>query len=80
MTPQLKAQELVDYFVNTHSGKLSDYSRTEYPTAKLFAIKLCDEVIEAIPKYIPLNGFGSALFDNPDIEYWQEIRKEIELL
>ena len=80
MTPQEKAQELVDYFMNIYSGKPSDYSRTEYPTAKLFAIKLCDEVIEAIPKYIPLNGYGNALFNNPDIEYWQEVKQEIEKL
>ena len=44
-TPKEKGDELIEWFLHTHSNKLSDYSRVEYPTAKLFAIKVCDEVL-----------------------------------
>ena len=44
-TPEEKGEELIEYFLHTHSNKLSDYSRVEYPTAILFAIKVCNEVL-----------------------------------
>lgn len=44
-TPEEKGEELIEFFLHTHSNKLSDYSRVEYSTAKLFAIKVCDEVL-----------------------------------
>ena len=44
-TPEEKGDELIEWFLHTHSNKLSDYSRVEYPTAILFAIKVCNEVL-----------------------------------
>jgi hypothetical protein len=41
-----KATELVDYFMSIKSNKISDYSRIEFPTAKLCAIKVIDELIK----------------------------------
>jgi len=41
-----KALELVDYFMSIKSSKISDYSRIEFPTAKLCAIKVVDELIK----------------------------------
>lgn len=51
-----------------------------FEQAKKCSLIAVDKIIEAIPKYTPLNGFGSALFDNPDIEYWKEVKQEIEKL
>lgn len=46
MTPKEKANELVNYFALLKSNKMSDYSRIEFPTAKLCAIKIIDELIK----------------------------------
>ncbi len=46
MTAKERAQELVNYFVLLKSNKMSDYSRIEFPTAKLCAIKIIDELIK----------------------------------
>jgi len=45
MTPKEKAEQLVNYFMLLKSYKMSDYSRIEFPTAKLCAIKIIDELI-----------------------------------
>ncbi len=46
MTPKEKAIELVEDFMLLKSNKMSDYSRIEFPTAKLCAIKIIDELIK----------------------------------
>jgi hypothetical protein len=46
MTTKEKAQELVNYFMLLKSNKMSDYSRIEFPTAKLCAVKIIDELIK----------------------------------
>ncbi len=46
MTPKEKANELVNYFMLLKSNKMSDYSRIEFPTAKLCSIKIIDELIK----------------------------------
>ena len=45
VTPQEKADELVEYFLHRTSDKMSDYSKVDYPTAILFAKKVCSEVM-----------------------------------
>jgi len=62
-----KAVELVEFFMNLHSVKLSDYSRIEWPTAKQCALKVVDEVL----------GYMGA---DRGYEFWQEVRTEIENL
>jgi hypothetical protein len=44
-TPEEKAEELVEFFMNVEPPKMSDYSRLYRPTAILFAKKVCDEVL-----------------------------------
>lgn len=65
MTPKEKAKELVDYFWNIEPIKLSDFSRIYFPTAKHFAIKVCDEVL----------GYMGA---DRGYEFWTEVKREIE--
>lgn len=45
ITPEEKAEELVQFFMNVEPPKMSDYSRLYRPTAILFAKKVCDEVL-----------------------------------
>lgn len=45
MTPKEKAEELVKKYIGLNSGKLSDYSRIEFPTAKQCALIAVDYII-----------------------------------
>jgi hypothetical protein len=67
ITPKEKAKELVDYFqkINSKPVKLSDYSRIYLPTAKLFAKKVCSEV---------LGDMGA----DRDYAFWTEVNDEID--
>jgi hypothetical protein len=67
MSPKDKAIELVEKFENLQSNKMSDYSRIEYPTAKLCALLAADEVL----------GWMGA---DRGTEFWQEVKQEIEKL
>ena len=74
MTPKEKAEELVDKYMNIRNVKLSDYSIIYLPTAKQCALISVDEILKAV--------------DNPDekysmkdsVDYWQEVKQEIENL
>ena len=70
MTPKEKTEELVNKYIGLNSGKLSDYSRIEFPTAKQCALIAVDEIINSI------NPFGMFLGK----DYWQEVKQEIENL
>jgi hypothetical protein len=67
ITPTEKAKELVEYFLDPGQTKLSDYSRIYLPTAKKFALKVCDEVL----------GYMGA---DRGYEFWTQVRIEIEKL
>jgi hypothetical protein len=67
MTPKEKAIELVEKFENLQSNKMSDYSRIEYPTAKLCALLAVDEVL----------GYMGA---DRGTEFWVEVKNEIQKL
>ena len=64
---ETKANELVEYFMNKRSPKMSDSSRIYLPTAKLFALKVCDEVL----------GYMGA---DRGYSFWQRVRYFIEKL
>ena len=67
MTPLDKAKELVLYFEHFTPPKLSDYSRKYSPTAKMFAKKVCEEV---------LGRMGA----DRGYEFWTEVKREVEKL
>ena len=73
MAPKDKALELVKFFMNLNSVKLSDYSRIEWPTAKQCALKVVDEVIKQNNVWIRLVNKGTN-------NYWLEVKQEIEKL
>jgi len=69
MTPKEKGEELVNKFMNLNleKTKLADYSRIYYPTAKQCALIAVDEIIENGIKWVP------------EIDWWMQVKKEIEL-
>jgi hypothetical protein len=66
MTPTEEAKKLIEKFERLRSDKMHDYSRIEYPTAKLCAL---------IAVHLILNTCVPSR-----IYYWQEVKTEIEQL
>jgi hypothetical protein len=71
MTPQYKAEELVDKFVAYTPAD----SELEYPNAKKCALIAVNEIINSNPHSNPLNTEVYSTMD-----WWQEVKKEIEKL
>jgi hypothetical protein len=71
MTPEYKAEILVDKFVKYTPAD----SELEYPYAKECAILAVNEIINSNPHSNPLNTEVYSTMD-----WWQEVKKEIEKL
>ena len=65
MTPKEKALELYNYYEQLTRDFTRGVSMKEF--AKLCALKAVDEILSVVLWYVPF-----------DIEYWQEIKQEIE--
>jgi len=71
ITPKEKAIELVNKYLAILFGKKYLYKKSEYFTSKQCALIAVNEIIDAIDWHE---------FENPDFEYWQEVKQEIETL
>ena len=71
MTPEYKAEILVDKFVKYTPAD----SELEYPYAKECALIAVNEIINSNPHSNPLN---TEVYST--MEYWLEVKKEIEKL
>lgn len=65
ITPEEKAEQLVQFFMNVEPPKMSDYSRLYRSTAILFAKKVCDEV---------LGDMGA----DRGYEYWSKVKEHLD--
>jgi hypothetical protein len=76
MTPKENAEELVDKFLKSlyDDGSLS-FKKILYKYAKKCAIVAVDEIINANPHSNPLNTNAYSTMN-----YWQEVKHEIEKL
>ena len=77
MTPKEKAIELVNWFLDEGLNSFGRYQSSEKEDlegAKFCATKVVDEII----KTNPYEWDGQDL--NSTIEYWQEVKQEIEKL
>ena len=74
MTPKEKAKDLVDKFSN--EVLIDNYE------AKRCALIAVVEVIESIPsELLDIDNEGySYFYINEDVEYWNKVKQEIELL
>lgn len=48
--------------------------------AKSFALIAVDEILNALPKLVAADGYGSARFNNPNVDFYQAVKEEIEKL
>jgi len=71
MTPEKKAEELVESYYSTIMSFLSDNMKWE--NSKKCALITVDEILNVIKEYT----IEPIIFD---INYWQEVKKEIEKL
>lgn len=76
MNPKEKALELVDKFRDIEN-KYKEY--TDYKQAKQCALIVVDEIFKLLND-IWLDSFTMGESNNKFYNYWQEVKKEIELL
>jgi hypothetical protein len=77
LTPRQKARELYEWFYL--SDERGDMTHTmSKDAAKLFANKLVNELIKSQPKLVNAAGYGNAMFANPMLEYWNQVKLELE--
>ena len=72
MIPKLKAEELVQKFMDVEPVKLSDYTKIYYPSAKQCALILVKEILESDHNTLTLGHTGLA--------FWQQVKIELEKL
>ena len=80
MTPQEKAERLVDKYVEMEY--LKDFQGMYFPLAKQCALIAVDEILKAIPsELLDIDNEGdSYYYINDDVDYWQKVKQEIEKL
>jgi hypothetical protein len=74
MKPKEKAEELIDFFTAYKSTKYTGFT-LPMPIPKSFALRTVNEIIYANPHSNPFNTDVHSTMD-----YWLEVRKEIEKL
>jgi hypothetical protein len=85
MTPKEKADELVKKYMQTKCCILTKFDsipeiicdQMTFQTAKQCTLIAVDEII---PELSPLELHPLGTYRNPKIEYWQEVKQEIEKL
>jgi hypothetical protein len=81
MTPREKAEELIEKFMDTKSLKLSDYSKIEYPTAKICALIVVNELYVALKNTLaPAHGVKPGQDYKYNNQYWEQVKEEINNL
>ena len=79
MTPKEKAKELVDKYYHLFSVELEN--TISIYEAKQCALIAVDEILEAIPsEYLDECEGGTYIAINEDVEYWQQVKQEIQAL
>ena len=75
MTPKEKAEEL---FIKCYPTWYDNGSVAKKKYAKEYALIAVDEILAAI-QLPPIENKGHALYDS-QVDYWKQVRKEIENL
>lgn len=84
MTPEEKAKELRDKYIFTSLDSNDDYETLKLKIlihAKQCALIAVDEILKAIPtEYLDVWQGEANMVINEDLEYWQEVKNELEKL
>jgi hypothetical protein len=87
LTPKEKAKELIDRYLdienynNLNLDLFCDECGMSVESAKYCALIAVDEILKAIPnEYLDIYGGEAYMQINEDVEYWNEVKKEINNL
>ena len=82
LTEKEKAEELVNKFSSGHPIICKMNTRNMYISeAKQCALIAVEEILKAIPnEYLDIHGGEPYMQINEDVEYWNEVKKEINNL
>lgn len=78
MTPEEKAQELIDKFKHPVRWKMGQEDVLD--RAKQCALIAVDEVINSSPARSPINDGSDAMPHFRAVKYWEQVKEEIEKL
>ena len=73
LTPKEKAQYLFSSYLYEFNEDFKNRG-----LAKKCAIITVDEIIKSQPKLISGLGMGNAMFNNPLIDFYKQVKKELE--
>lgn len=73
LTPKEKAQYLFSSYLYEFNEEYKNRG-----LAKKCAIIAVDEIIKSQPKLVNAAGYGNAMFSNPTIEYFNQVKLELE--
>lgn len=87
MTARQKAKEMVDRIKNTFIVVLVDEfgdgnpsiistNMTHNSAIEIVTISI-DEILKAIPEMVSMYGYGSAMTENPDVQFWKNVKFEL---
>ena len=77
MTPLEKSIQLVAKYMSILPPQTSTpFDMKSY--ALICALTCVDNILSAIPKLVSAEGYGIALFNNPDFVFWNDVKKELE--
>jgi len=89
MTPKERADELVDKYLlltidfpytDTQDGQCIGNGYMLYNSAKQCALITVNEIIKSSPARSPINDSSDAMPHFRAVEYWQQVKQEIEKL
>jgi hypothetical protein len=86
LTPKEKAKELYDKYFLLHESSTDEngvwiVSALNKGLAKKCALIAVDEILNAIPnEYLDIHGGETYMQINEDVEYWNEVKQEINNL
>lgn len=83
MTPKDRAAQLVAHFyiLPEEVPAVGDLYGKDCRAIAIHCAKVCcKQIIAALPALVAGDGYGSARFNNPDIEFYNNVLKEIDLL
>ena len=74
MTPKEKAEDLINKMLGLEIEDITKFDYIDHEAAKHFALIAVDEIIKANPYEVSKTDMDST------IDYWQEVKQEIEKL
>lgn len=80
MTPQEKAQEIMNQMLGLEEEDLTKFDYIDHQAAKHFALIAVEHIIDSNPYKIVLEGKFKTESSRYDVAYWEQVKKELNNL